>query len=509
MSRLENLNERQLLQVWEDYLDNVRKSTAVALGESEAEQRARIARLEKPGNEEEWFRYYFKNAYECDAADFQKRATQRVMKNPEWIEVRQWSRELAKSTRTMMETLYQVLVQGCKSRKSYILLISNSEDNAIRLLMPYRAHLTANERIIHDYGTQELPGKWGAGEFVTRKGKAFRALGAGQSPRGTQNDSIRPDKIIFDDIDTDIECRNPEQIKHKWSWIEDAAIPTRSVSKDTQIVFNGNIIAKISCMVLAEKIADHISKVNIRNDRGRSTWPQKNTEQQIDRILKTKSYASAQKEYFNNPITEGSVFKELAYKPARHMREYSLLVCYTDPSYKDTKKNDYKATVLVGKWRDEFHIIKAYVEQTTTAKMIEWHYDIMDMVGDAPCYYMMEEVFLQDIFIREFYEAGAARNRTVPIAGDQRAKGDKYTRIETLLEPLSRNGKLYLNEREKDNPSMVTLVDQFKAFAPGSRAHDDAPDAVEGAVYILNAKEAAIDAGSIKTFKRKASKNSY
>ena len=510
MRGLDNLTERQLLQVWEEYLDNVRKSTAVAMGESEAEKAKRIKRLEKPGNEEEWFKYYFPKAYECEAAKFQKRATQRIMKNAEWIEVRQWSRELAKSTRSMMETLYQILVESCPSKKNHILLISNSFDNAERLLMPYRAHLTGNERIINDYGMQEMPGRWTSREFTTRKRKVFRAVGAQQTPRGAlTDDSIRPDKIIVDDIDTDEECRNPKQIKFKWDWIEDAAIGTRSVSKATQVVFNGNVIAKISCMVLAEQIADHVSRVNIRDKNGKSTWKEKNTEAHIDRVLKTKSYASAQKEYFNNPIDEGSVFKEMAYKPARQLHQYSLLVCYTDPSYKDTKKNDFKATVLVGKWQDEFHVIKAFVEQTTTARMIDWHYDIMDLVGDCPCYYFMEQVFLQDIFIKEFYEAGAKRKRTIPIAGDERQKGDKFTRIETLLEPLNRNGKLFLNEREKDNPSMITLVDQFKAFSPGSRAHDDAPDAVEGAVYIINGKEAAIGNNNIRFFGRSKSKHSY
>lgn len=497
MQNLDNLSDKQLLQVWEEYLTNIRKATAVAIGESLEQQKERIARLE--ANPEEWFKYYFEKDYECAPAPFQKEATKRVMQNLEWIEARQWCRELAKSTRTFFETMMQILT----GKKFYVLLISNSQDNATRLLMPYRAHLTANERIIHDYGIQELPGQWSAEEFTTRKGVAFRALGAGQSPRGTRNENIRPDKIIFDDIDTDEDCRNPEQIAKKWKWIEEAAIGTRSISKATQIIFNGNIISKDCCVVRAEKIADHVSKVNIRNNNGKSSWPQKNTEAHIDRVLKTKSYAAAQKEYFNNPIDEGAVFKEMAYKPARPLKDYSLLVCYTDPSFKDTKKNDYKATVLVGKYKDEFHIIKAYVEQTTTAKMIEWHYEIMQMVGQCACYYYMEEVFLQDVFIKEFYDAGRRIGKTIPIAGDQRTKPDKFTRIESLLEPLNRNGKLYLNAYEKNNTNMERLYDQFKAISPKSRAHDDAPDAVEGAVWIINNKEVATAAGHIQVMRRK------
>ena len=159
------------------------------------------------------------------------------------------------------------------------------------------------------------------------------------------------------------------------------------------------------------------------------------------------------------------------------------LVCYTDPSY--TTTGDYKATVLVGKWRNEFHVIKCFVARATTPEMIEWHYRMMDEVGGATCYYLMEDVFLQDMLIKQVAEAGLQRGRHVPVMQDNRKKGNKYMRIESLLEPLLRNGDLYFNEAERDNPHMKTLEQQFISFGPGSRANDDGPDAVEGAVWQL------------------------
>jgi len=388
------------------------------------------------------------------------------------------------------------------------MLISNSLENATELLAPYKIHLEVNPRIIQDYGTQEKPGKWRDSKFSSRMGFAFRGVGAGQTPRGAKNKTVRPDIILLDDIDTDEECRNPEAIKDKWKWIEDAAIATRSVSKDTLIIFNGNKIATDCCVVRAEKIADHVSTVNIRDNSGQSTWPEKNSEERIDRTLQQKSYFSAQKEYFNNPIIEGSVFPEMYFKKVRPLHEYEMLVSYTDPTYKATSKSDFKATVLVGLWRGEFHIIKAYVEQATTAKMVQWHYDIMELVGNNACYYFMEEVFLQDILLQEFYEAGGKKGKVIPITGDKRAKPEKFMRIDSLLEPLNRNGKLFLNEAESSNPHMLRLRDQFVALAPKSRAHDDAPDAVEGAVYIINNKVVA-GASAVVVIKRTRSNKHF
>ena len=489
-------NIKQYQQLWAEYKDSLIRSTPVDRNEGHAAQQIRIKRLE--ANPEEWFKYYFTKDYTSEPAPFHIKASLRVINNPEWYEVRSWSRELSKSGRTMMEVLYLVLA---KKTKRNILLVSDSYDNAERLLLPYRANLETNPRIINDYGLQERLGSWESGNFKTRGGAAFRAIGAKQNPRGAKNEGGRPDVILIDDIDTDEDCRNPEGIKVKWKWVEKALIGTRSVSNPMLIIFCGNIIAKYCCITEAGKMADKWEIINIRDTHGKSTWPAKNTEAMIDRVLSKISYFSYQGEYYNNPIDEGSVFKEMAWKPARPLREYSLLVCYTDPSFKETKKNDYKATVLVGKWRDEFHIIKAFVEQTSTAKMIDWHYQLMDLIGPQSCYYLMEQVFLQDIIITEFYTEGARRGRTIPIKGDERKKDDKFTRIETLLEPLSRNGKLFLNQAEEDNPHMQRLQDQFKALAPGSRAHDDGPDAVEGAVWIINKKMVA-NAASIKSFSR-------
>jgi predicted phage terminase large subunit-like protein len=497
------MTDTQQAARWCAFVKMILSGTLIDKNEPPEDIRSRRALLE--ADPEEWFRYYFSKFSYAQPATFQQEATDRVLVNPEWCEVRMWSRELAKSTRTMMEVFYLVLVghlpgraqekdggkndegeKAVRKTKRCVLLISNSLDNATRLLMPYKSNLEYNQRILQDYGMQKTNSIWSATEFITAGGISFRAVGVGQSPRGTRNEEVRPDIILFDDLDTDADCLNAEIVARKWHWIEEAAIGTRSVSEPTTIIFCGNRIAIDSCIERAADIADHASVVNIRNADGHSVWPQKNSETDIDRVLSQKSYAAQQKEYFNNPVTEGSVFKEMAYKPARPLAEYEVLLCYTDPSYKAT--NDYKATVLVGKWKGEFHVLKCYLEQATTAQMIEWHVRIMNYVGSRACYYYMEEVFMQDVLVKEVSDAGKRLGRTIPILGDRRKKPDKYMRIESLLEPMVRNGELYLNEEERHNPHMQRLAVQFTAFAAGGAAHDDGPDAVEGAVWLINDK---------------------
>lgn len=473
---------KRKLKGWESYHKSLIDAATPDTDETIEQESKRIAQLERAP--EAWFNYYFPRYANSVPAAFHRRATNRFINNPRWYEVRSWSRGFAKSTRTMFEVLYLALTGKVKN----ILLVSYSYDNAVRLLMPYMSNLENNKRIENDYGRQMNPGKWLMGEFTTLPGVSFTAVGAGQSPRGSRKEEKRPDVILIDDIDTDEETRNEKRIGDKWEWIEQALIPTLDISADMRILFCGNIIAKDCCITRAQQHADKVDVVNLLDAKGKSNWPAKFKQSDVEYIQGKISYISFQKEYMNNPLSVGSVFEEITYSRMQQLRHYRMLVCYTDPSFKESKKNDYKATILVGLWKGEFHIIKAYVEQTTTAQMVQWHYDIMDKLGGLPCYYYMEANLIQDILLEEFNKIGKNLGRVIPIRGDERKKPDKFTRIESLLEPLNRAGKLIFNEREKDNPHMQRLDEQFKAFQPGSRAHDDGPDAVEGAVWIINNK---------------------
>jgi hypothetical protein len=195
-------------------------------------------------------------------------------------------------------------------------------------------------------------------------------------------------------------------------------------------------------------------------------------------------------------VSEGAVFKQMYYKAMLPLRDYSALICYTDPSYSDT--GDCKATVLVGKWNDEYHVIKCFVDQATIAQMIEWHIAIGSVVGES-CQFYMEKVFMQESLRIQINEAASERGQRLYVQADTRQKANKYHRIEQLLEPLNRSGRLFLNEAERGDPHMERLEQQFIALSANSRTHDDGPDAVEGAIYLLGQRSNLDSLRSIET----------
>lgn len=98
--------------------------------------------------------------------------------------------------------------------------------------------------------------------------------------------------------------------------------------------------------------------------------------------------------------------------------------------------------------------------------------------------FFMEANFMQDVILDEFAVEGELRGYQLPIMPDKRKKPDKIQCIEAVS-PLWERGFVWYNERKKEDPDMQVGIEQTLALERGSRVHDDAPDADEGAIWIL------------------------
>lgn len=510
IGKIGKATDKDYIELFEQYCENFRNSTPININERPVERIKRISKLE--ANPEEWFKYYFPNYCTAEPTAFHKAATKRIINNAEWFEVRAWSRELAKTARAMMEVIYLALT----GKITNLLLVSNSKENAILLLAPFKAFFEANQRVTQDYGYQEKYGHWTEEKFTIKKGCSFRAIGAGQSPRGTRNDEKRPDFILIDDFDTDDDCRNEEIMEKKIAWIEQALIPTRSISNPTRILVNGNIIHD-NCVIKYlgdSKTCDKFEVINIRDKNGKSSWPQKNSEAHIDRVLSIISYESGQKEYFNNPMEKGKVFKDIKESKTPSIKNGISLI-YIDPatSNNDNSNASYKAIGLILYKDGNFYIIRAKVDTMSTSHFIESIYDMYEFAIhhgaiDIRVYIennTLQAPFYEQTILPEIRKVGRERNTFLPITPDERVKKDKYTRIEGTLEPLNRYGHLIFNIEEHDDPDMKRLIAQFKGFSRKQK-RIDGPDMVEGGVFLLKQRIEAESCEGIVSIKRRNTK---
>lgn len=491
LSPKHSAEDRQALDFWERYYDDLQQEDGIVdLFENPEDKKKRIAKLE--ADHEAWFKYYFPKYYSAEPMPFHKRSTNRIMENAEWYEVRAWSRELAKSGRTMMEVVKLVSTGEAK----FVIFGSATNQSAVRLLKPLKLAFEKNPRLINDYGEQRNWRDWKEDSFTTRSGAMFVGVGFGNAPRGARNEEIRPDIIVMDDFDTDEDCRNADTVNKKWDWFEQALYGARSISRPLRVIFNGNIIAKDSCITRAMKQADKVTIVNIRDAEGKSTWPTKNTEEHIDRVLSKISYFSAQKEYFNNPIDKGQTFQEINYGRVPELKNCERVLAYFDPStsnkdrLKAAKGTSYKAGIIVGYKNLRFYVYWIRLRQTNTAEFIGWLFESYEWMMDNGAKEMrqfiennsLQDPFYQQVIKPEVVKKAKKKRFNIPLTPDDRKKLDKFTRIDGTLEPVHRNGNLVFDQRLKGTEDMKIMEDQMLSVSPSAKVIDG-PDALEGAVW--------------------------
>ena len=114
---------------------------------------------------------------------------------------------------------------------------------------------------------------------------------------------------------------------------------------------------------------------------------------------------------------------------------------------------------------------------------------------------------MQDIILDDFTTEGNLRGYQLPITGDTRKKPDKFQRVEAIS-PLWERGFVFYDLSQKEDPDMQAGLEQLLAFEKGMAGNDDAPDADEGAIYILQ-KNTRQQIYSPRFGKRPTSKNQW
>ena len=413
--------KKQAYDLWRERCKQVQAITDTALlkKETDAEREQRKNRL--LANYAAFCEYYFPHFLQLrdkttgevirtiHNAPFHNEAARKVKATPNLKAVFMWPRGHAKSTHFDIFMPLWLMFQP-KRLINFMVIVGKSEDAADRLLGDIQAELQFNQRIIADFGLQQSDGDWQEGEFKTKSGVKFLACGRGQSPRGLRDREARPDYIVIDDLDDDELCRNEKRVHDLTDWVKEALFGSLDVGRG-RFIMVGNLISKTSVLFnIAHTHGVFLSKIQAVDKNGEPVWREKWTKQEAQAYAEFVGYRA------------------------------------TDPSFKSTTANDYKASRLWGKIGPELHLIDCYVRQDTVSGMVRWLYDLYERTRDtAAVQFFMEANFMQDIILDEF-EANAAL---------------------------------------KDSPDMQVGIEQTLALERGSRVHDDAPDADEGAIWLL------------------------
>ena len=156
----------------------------------------------------------------------------------------------------------------------------------------------------------------------------------------------------------------------------------------------------------------------------------------------------------------------------------------------------------MGLYEGTLYVYTGYLRHVTNDEFVNWYYYQRDYVRERTQQrnYIennkLQDPFYQQVFVPLFLAKGKEKGHYINISPDGRDKPDKFVRIEGNLEPLNRAGRLVFNIREKDNPDMQRLEEQFRLFDDGLPASADGPDAIEGGYYMCQQLNAHMEAGS-------------
>lgn len=491
--------QKEAFERWQEHCREVQTLTAVSMAiakETPVERDRRIKRL--LSNYDEFCEYYFAHFLTLrdkatgeviktiHNAPFHTKAALKIRNTPNLKAVFKWPRSHAKSTHIGVFIPLWLIFQP-KRLINFMITVGKSEDSATRLLGDLQAELEFNQKLIADFGEQKNLGSWLEGEFKTKGGAKFLAVGRGQSPRGLRDREARPDYIVIDDLDDDELCRNEKRVKDLTDWVKEALFGALDVGRG-RFIMVGNLISKTSVLAnIAASKGVHVSEIKAVDRDGNPIWADKWTKEEAQVYKDFVGYRAWEKEMMHNPITDGTIFRHewIRFKRMPKLDRYDMLVCYTDPSFKSSTANDYKACRLWGKIGTELHLIDTYVRQDTVSGMVRWLYNLYERLPEnVVVNFYIEANMLQDIILDEFATEGNLRGYQLPIMPDTRKKPDKIQRIEAVS-PLWERGFVFYNEALKDSPDMEVGIEQTLALERGSRVHDDAPDADEGAIWFL------------------------
>lgn len=414
---------------------------------------------------------------------------------------------------TMHSTLY--------GYKHYPIIISDSSEQAEGFLDNIRVEFEENTAILEDFGP--LAGSvWRSNVLVTKTNIKIEAIGSGKKIRGRKHRNWRPDLIILDDVENDENVRTPEQRKKLKDWFDKAV--SKCGDDYTDIVYIGTLLHYDS--LLAKTLANPAYrsikyKAVIRFSQADDLWQKwetiftdlSNDDREADALAFFQAHKTAMLEgtqvlweeklsYYDLMVMrvsegEASFNSEEQNEPINpddclfmeewfdYYNEAEVnfgdpafdFFGFIDPSLGKTKRSDFSAIVTLAKHKGSgyMYVVDADIERRHPDRIIadvlakeRW---LRASFGHGYRKLGAETNQFQWFLKEELAKASAKAGLYLPIEEVQQTS-DKVMRVQTL-QPDVKNKYIKFNRRHK------RLLEQLTQFPMG--AHDDGPDALEGA----------------------------
>lgn len=435
----------------------------------------------------------------------------------------------AKSTNfTFKDSLHAVLY----GYKHYILILSDTSDQAEGFLEDIKTELEDNVNILMDFGELKGDKAWRTGVILTKSDIKVDAIGSGKKVRGRRHRNWRPDLIVLDDLENDENVATSDQRKKLKNWFDKAV--SKAGDTYTDIMYIGTVLhydsllsnvlknpryrAKTYRAVIsfsqADKLWDEWKRIytNLFDEQhGENArlfyeaheeemlagtevlWEEKLSYYDLMEIKVSEGDASFNSELQNEPVDpDSATFNEEwfdYYDPAAmdwKSRDF-IFIGANDPSLGKNKRSDTSSIInlALSLSTGYMYVVDASVEKRKPDVIID---DVIEMSKRLKRDYrkgfyrfgvetVQFQYFFKDVMAKRSREAG----EYIPIEEIQ-STVNKQLRIESL-QPVIKNKYLKFNREHK------ALLKQLKEYPMGR--NDDGPDGLQMAVALAQSVKAA------------------
>ena len=366
------------------------------------------------------------------------------------------------------------LANICFQERTYIILVSDTEEQAIQYLGDIKRELLENEKLAALFGIEKLLkdreadiiGKYASGGY-------FRiiAKGSGQYIRGRKWRGKRPDLIIGDDLENDEIVMNEERRAKFRNWVDNALLPALSDYGIVRIV--GTILHLDSflerCMpsiddreyTQSDELRSWSTKPNTtwnsmrykghNEDFSSLLWPEKWPKERYiaerNRYIENGNPEGYAQEYLNWPIDESSsFFRKKDFLDWENKEEYLEYYIGGDLAISAKDKRAYTVFVVAGINRDN-KLVVVDVERFRGDA-----FEIINTMFNLQRRYKPELFFLEEENIARslgsiIYKEMEVRNLYINLETMVPTK-DKVQRARALQARMKGGGVLFDQEKE-------------------------------------------------------------
>jgi len=415
------------------------------------------------------------------------------------------------------------LREALEGREEYIVLTSDSGDQAKAFMEKIRSQLTENEAILKAYPSAAGKGSvWRDKHIKLRNGVEILALGSGGKIRGRSSSrNRRPSLIILDDPQNKDHIFSSLKRGRSWEFLTKDVLSAGD--QNTNVVVLGTALHREAIVCRLESTPGW----NSRKWKSIITWPTRmdlwqrweellfdySLEAAEDRVVQARAFYEANKgdmdegaevlwperrslydlmlkrasdghaafhsEEMNDPISPESCEWPEEYTSYKNMwfdEWTSNMVIKTmawDPSKgKDAKLGDYSAITMFG-------VDRAGLEHVETVQLRKPVSEVVELVVDLavdfnPAGIALETVQFQELLLPMLREVCRRKrlDRPLPTYHFNNTE-NKNARIRTLTQSLAQKRFRF----KKRSPGTTLLLDQLRDWPSGE--HDDGPDSLQ------------------------------